>query len=135
MKTMTRNLKYFSGITLIFSIIFFNNLYSALLNESYNNIGIYASLFGIAIFVSGLTLGYYDSTRNSRLDLGFHYHLNTFIIVNCVGITASFISMGLSWKTMASAILSILFWGLGLVVHYFFSLKTIKGYDKKEIFD
>ena len=39
---MTRNLKYFSGLTLIFSIIFFNYLYAALLNESYNNIGIYA---------------------------------------------------------------------------------------------
>lgn len=132
---MTRNLKYFSGLTLIFSIVFFAYLYTALANESYNNIGIYAGIYGIALFTSGLALGYNDSAKNSRLDLGFHYHLNTFIIVNCVGIASLFISMGISWKTLLNAVLYLFFWGLGLFVHYFFSSKSIKGFDKKEIFD
>ena len=135
MKTMSQNLKYFSGLTLIFSVIFFYYLYSSLLIGSYGKIWIYAILFGTALFVSGLILGSKDSVRNSRQDLGFQYHLMTFVIVNSVGIISILITLGFSIQNFITGILSILFWALGLIVHYYFSLKTIKGIDKREIFD
>ena len=108
MKTMTNNLKYFSGLALIFSITFFYYLYSALRIQSYQNIWIYAVLFGIALFISGLALGYKDPVRNSRQDLGFQYHLMTFIIVNSVGIISLLLEMGINLKTLAAGILSII---------------------------
>ena len=135
MKTITNNLKYFGGFTLLFSIIFFYNLYSAIANQSYDNIWIYATLYGMALFICGFVLGYNDPVQSSRHDLGFQYHLITFVVVNGVGIVSLFSAMGLSWTTFFNAILSIIFWGLGLLVHYFFSTKTIKGLDKDEIFD
>ena len=135
MKTLTNNLKYFCGLTLIFSITFFYYLYSSILIESYNKIWVYATLFGIALFISGFALGYNDSVRKSRLDLGFQYHLMTFIIVNFIGIVSLFIAMGFNMKTLLYSILSLIPWGIGLYANYYSSSKSIKGMDKKDIFD
>ena len=135
MKTLTNNLKYFCILTLVFSIVFFYLLYTALLAESYSNIWIYATLYGVALFTSGFTLGYNDSVRNSRLDLGFQYHLVTFIIVNLVAIVSLFIAMGINNETLINGTLHIIFWALGLLVHYYYSSRSIKGMDKEELFD
>jgi hypothetical protein len=132
---MSLNLKYFSGFTLIFSAIFFYALYSNLISESYDSIWIYALLYGTALFISGLALGYKDSVRKSRLDLGFQYHLMTFVIVNSVGIISLLIAMGFSTQNLMTGILSMLFWTLGILVHYYYSSKTLKGIDKEAIFD
>ncbi len=135
MKTMTTNLKYFSSLTAIFSVIFFYYLYTAISIDSYDKIWIYATLYGAVLFISGLILGYHDTVRDSRLDLGFHYHLMTFIIVNLIGILSAFVVMGFNIDTLLYAILPIAFWTLGLFVHHYLSSKTIKGMDKGNIFD
>ncbi len=134
MKPLTKNLKYFSGIAIIFSIVFFYNLYAALQAQSYNKIWVYALLYGILMFCAGLILGYRDPVRESRTDLGFQYHLITFIIVNAIGIPALFFAMGLNIETITGAILQSFSWGLGLFVHYYFSSKSLKGMDKEEVF-
>jgi len=134
MITMTKNLKYFSGLTLIFSAVFFYNLYSALQTQSYSNIWIFAILYGAILFCTGLFLGYKDSVRKSRADLGFQYHLMTFIIVNCIGIPWMFISIGLKTETLLSASIQFIPWGIGLFVHYYFSSRSMKGMNKEEVF-
>ena len=134
MKAMTDNLKYFSALVLIFSITFFYLLYSALLAQSYNHIWIYATSFGVALFISGFVFGYQDSVRKSRLDLGFQYHLMTFIIVNAIGIPSLFIAMGFSFYTLLTGVLHLPFWALGLFVHHYYSSRSIKGMDKKDLF-
>ncbi len=134
MITMTKNLKYFSGLTLIFSAVFFYNLYSALQTQSYSNIWIFAILYGAILFCTGLFLGYKDSVRKSRADLGFQYHLMTFIIVNGIGIPWMFISIGLKTETLLSASTQFIPWGIGLFVHYYFSSRSMKGMNKEEVF-
>ena len=135
MKTMTTNLKYFSALAFVFSIVFFYLLYTSLAAESYNNIWLLATLFGLALLVSGFALGYHDLVRNSRLDLGFRYHLMTFMIVNAIGLASLFVAMGVNKDTLLYGLLPVSFWGLGLLVHYYFSSKSIKGMDKKNLFD
>ena len=134
MITMTKNLKYFSGLTLIFSAVFFYNLYSALQTQSYGNIWIFAVLYGVILFCTGLFLGYKDSVRKSRADLGFQYHLMTFIIVNGIGIPWMFISIGLKTETLLSATIQFISWGIGLFIHYYFSSRSMKGMNKEEVF-
>jgi len=131
---MTKNLKYFSGLTLIFSAVFFHNLYSALQTQSFNNIWIFAILYGAILFSTGLFLGYKDSVRKSRADLGFQYHLMTFIIVNGIGIPWMFISIGLKTETLLSATIQFISWGIGLFIHYYFSSRSMKGMNKEEVF-
>ena len=131
---MTKNLKYFSGLTMIFSALFFYNLHSALQTQSYDNIWIFAVLYGAILFCTGLFLGYKDSVRKSRADLGFQYHLMTFIIVNGIGIPWMFISIGLKTETLLSASIQFVSWGIGLFVHYYFSSRSLKGMNKEEVF-
>jgi len=135
MKTMTKNQKYFGILVLIFSVTFFYYLYSALKTEVYNNIWLYAIAFGILLFTSGLVLGYNDSVRESRTDIGFQYHIITFIVVNIIGIPWLFITMGININTMLNVTLQIMPWGLGLLLHYYFSSTSIKGMNKKVLFD
>ncbi len=132
---MTTNLKYFCGLTFIFSIIFFDALYTDLSLGSPEKIWIYAILYGLALFFTGLYLGYNDPVQKSRLDLGFHYHLMTFIIVNSIGLISLFIALGFNKNTLLCAIMSIGFWAIGLLVHFYFSSKSIKGISREEIFD
>lgn len=134
MKKITNNLKYFSVLTLVFSIAFFYSLYSSLATASFSNIWIYCSLFGISLFASGLGLGYNDSVRDSRIDLGFYYHLMTFIIVNSIGLISMFLVMGFHIHTLYYSVFSVFFWAIGLAIHYYFSSRTIKGIDKRDIF-
>lgn len=135
MKTMTNNQKYFGILILIFSATFFYYLYSALQTHSFDNIWLFAILFGAALFITGLVLGYKDPVRKSRTDLGFQYHLITFIIVNVIGIPWLFISMGLNKEILINAAFQCIPWGIGLFVHYYFSSRSIKGINKEEIFD
>ncbi len=135
MKAMTKNLKYFAGTTLIFSVLFFYFLYSDLSINSYDRIWIYATLYGSALFLSGLAFGYHDSIRDTRLDLGFYYHLVTFVIVNAVGLISLFMAMGSYQISLLSGLMPIFFWLLGLLVHYYFSSRSIKGMDRDRIFD
>ena len=135
MKTMTNNLKYFSGSTLIFSILFFYYLFSSLQANEYDNIWLIAAVFGVLLFFTGLFLGRQDSVRHSRADLSFQYHLMTFIIVNGVGIPWLLISMGADNGTLINVAYQCIPWGIGLAVHYYFSSKSIKGVNKEEIFD
>ena len=132
---MTKNLKYFAGITFILSVLFFYLLYSDLSINVYHRIWIYATLYGSALFLSGLAFGYRDSIRDTRLDLGFFYHLVTFVIVNVVGLVSLFIAMGSYPITLLSGLLPTFFWFLGLIIHYYFSSRSIKGMDRDSIFD
>lgn len=135
MKTMTNNLKYFGGLTLVLSVAFFYYLHSALHAQSFSNIWLFAILYGVILFIAGLVLGYKDPIRRSRADLSFQYHLMTFIIVNIIGIPWLFISMGLNNSTLLSAAFQCVPWSIGLFLHYYFSSRSIKGMNKKEIFD
>ena len=135
MKALTNNLKYFCGLAFIFSTVFFYVLYTALLAESYNQIWLYATLYGITLFASGFALGYHDPVRKSKLDLGFQYHLMTFIVVNSVGLVSLFIAMGFNKETLLYGVFPLVFWAIGLLVHYYSSSRSIKGMDKKGLFD
>lgn len=135
MKTMSNNLKYFSGLTLILSVAFFYNLVTKLQALDFSKIWLIALIFGVFLFASGLILGYKDSMRDSRADLGFQYHLMTFIIVNIVGIPWLLVAFGTDSSNLINIAYQCVPWGIGLATHYYFSTKSIKGVSKEEIFD
>ena len=106
-----------------------------LMHQEYGNIWFFSISFGVLLFISGFILGYKDPVRESRSDLGFKYHLTTFIIVNIIGISWLFAAMGFNANSLMNAAFQCLPWGLGLLIHYYFSSKSIKGIDKKDLFD
>jgi len=132
---MTTNQKYFGILTLASSIIFFYYLYTALQEQSYSNIWWFAGFFGVFLFVIGFVLGCKDPVHKSRKDLGFQYHLITFLIVNGVGIPWLLFSAQLNPHTYLNAALQVFPWAVGLFFHFYVSSKSIKGMNKEELFD
>jgi len=135
MKTMSNNLKYFGGLTLVLSVAFFYYLVASLQAQDFGNIWLIALGFGLLLFASGLIFGYSDSMRRSRADLGFQYHLMTFVIVNLVGAPWLIVALGTGSNNLINIAYQCGPWAIGLAIHYYFSSKSIKGMNKDEIFD
>ena len=135
MIAITNNLKIFSGIVILATVGFFYYLSAALESQSHENMGWYALAFAVVLFVSGLVLGWKDPVRQSRADLGFQYHLYTFIIVNGIGIPWMFVDMGIHHGSIMHAVYQVGPWAIGLFAHYYFSSRSIKGMDKGDIFE
>lgn len=90
-----------------------------------------ATGYGALMLITGKTLGEKDKLKNSYADLGFNYHLTTFLVVNIVGIIwiISFRPNDLVYQ-----IISTLSWLIGLLIHFLESSKSLKGYSKEESF-
>ena len=134
MRYFTPQLVGFGVTTLVLSIGFFSYLYSSIKAHTYDYIWIAALAFGVLMFFNGLLWGWRDSVRKSKSDLGFMYHLYTFVIVNNINLIFLFFFGFLEKYNENHFYLYILFWGIGLMVHYYAMKKKIKGMDKEELF-
>jgi hypothetical protein len=134
MRYTTPQLTGFGITTLLLSIGFFYYLYSSLDAREYSYIWLAALAYGVLMFVNGFVWGWLDSARKSRHDLGFLYHLYTFIIVNSVHAIAIFYYGRTDKWTLIYSGLGMIAWGLGLYVHYSNSRKSIKGMERGELF-
>ena len=88
------------------------------------------------MFLLGWYLGEKDYTENDIHDIGFRFHLTTYII--CIGL--AYVAYYIGWGTgnVNSITITSICWGIGLFIHFVFFLieqkKTIKGYAKEELF-
>lgn len=132
-KYLTRNSIGFGFTAAALSASFFYFLFTALNKKEYGLIWLYGSLYAASMFLSGFLWGYFDNVRKTRNDIGFLYNLITFIVTNTVGfLGATFLYKGSDW--MVSYVLQLVFWGLGLFIHYYFSRRSIKGMPPDELF-
>lgn len=89
------------------------------------------------MFLCGWYLGRKDEIENEIHDIGFRFHVITYIM--CIGM--SFISYYIGWntETLKSIIITALCWGGILLAHFILFLlkqrKTIKGYSKDDLFE
>lgn len=90
-----------------------------------------------SMFLCGLYFGRKDEIENGIHDIGFRFHITTYIM--CIGI--SFLSFYIGWETetLKSIAITALCWGGILLVHFILFLleqkKTIKGYSKDDLFE
>jgi hypothetical protein len=125
----------FSAITILLSIAFFVLLNQLLQERNYSLIVFPAVGYGLAMFFAGLLCGKQDDEAKTRLDIGFRYHLLTFIIVNTVALIAACAFPMLRGHLLIFTLIQPVAWGLGLYVHWYYSKKGIKGYERSELFD
>ena len=134
MLSLSRNLKLFSVLMTIYSIVF-QNYYNQFLNEeNWNYVILCAAGLFVTSFATGLILGWKDPLRNHRNDLGFLYHLMTYITVNAVAVVWFLAGLSSDKVTPVMIIMMVISWGVGLLVHHLISRKTIKGMTKTEAF-
>ena len=88
------------------------------------------------MFLVGWYFGTKDVKENEVHDIGFRYHLATYIL--CIGIGYGVHYLGWNAESLRAMTITAISWGIGLLVHFIFYLieqrKTIKGYAKDEIY-
>jgi len=132
---LSRNLKVFGSIFAFYSLGFHYLLSRSLAAAHYDQIWMFASGYGLATFFTALILGAFDPVRRGRGDLGFQYHLVTYVV--SVGVYVVWIFAGPTPEKQAipGYLIGMGAWGLGLFVHYLASRATIKGISKRKMFE
>ena len=133
MLTLSTPQRRFAIITLLLSAVFFYFLQQSVEQENWKQILVLAIAYALFMFTNGLWNGYYDNQRSQRIEIGFRYHLLTYLIVNSVALLFAIIPSTTA-ITISHALIQILCWGFGLMVHYLVQRKTIKGYSHNELF-
>lgn len=137
MKMLTLRFGQFALSALLLTIVFRYVLNLCIGNEIWIGTIVCSIVYFCLMFFVGWHFGEKDSAENKIHDIGFRYHLATYII--CIGI--GYASYYIGWKTenLKSLTITALCWGIGLLVHFIMFLieqkKTIKGYAKDDIFE
>lgn len=90
-----------------------------------------------AMFACGWHIGKRECAEYDIFDIGFRFHLVTYLLCIGIGYTAYYIG----WYTepLSTMKYTAICWGIGLLIHFIIFLitgkKAIKGYLKEEIFE
>jgi len=88
------------------------------------------------MYLVGWYFGKKDAVENDFHDIGFRFHMVTYLL--CIGIGYGAYYLGWNTENLRAMAITAISWGIGLAIHFVFYLieqrKTIKGYAKDEIF-
>jgi dolichol kinase len=133
MEKLTKYQKRFALYAFGQSVGFFLLLNINIHSQNWSNIKITAIVFAVLMFINGLMNGYKDGRGKVLHNIGFRYHLLTFLLVNVVYLL--FVAWPSSVFTFWPDIIGIACWGVGLLMHYLTTRNTIKGYQVDELFE
>ncbi len=139
MKTITPYLLRFALAVTVLTIIFRYFLSYGIEKQSGIIIAISAATYGLLMFASGWYFGRKDGEYLPLYDIGFRFHLTTYLIHN--GISLLWIGFGLGSKheNLSVSIMAAVLWGISLLIHFAFFLwarkNSINNLDKEDIFE
>jgi len=139
MITITKNLKIFSILFIFYTIIFRYFLSLSISNHYQTLMWTIAITYGIAIFITAFMLGKSEDVNIGVIYLGFKYHLMTYVIFNVIGLLWYLLGFASKYENFSHVLILVLAWGIGLLIHFLFSLlsskNSIKGVPKEDIFE
>lgn len=139
MKAFTKNLILFSIGALVLTILFRYSLSTMLRKELFEHIWLITILYALSMFILGWFFGKRDRQTLPLYDIGFRFHLATFIICNLIAELWFLMGLQSDYEKIRVVHLTIIIWGIVLLIHFFFYLITrknsIKGLKKSEIFE
>ena len=137
MKVFTLRLFQFAFCALLVTILFRYILNICIVQNGWILPVLCSIVYFGSMFLCGLYFGRKDEIENGIHDIGFRFHITTYIM--CIGM--SFLSFYIGWETetLKSIAITALCWGGILLVHFILFLleqkKTIKGYSKDDLFE
>jgi len=139
MKIFTKNLILFS-VSLFLLTVSFRYLLSTLLqNQSFSYAIILSVAYGVIIFFISLFFAKRDKSDLPWYDVGFRFHLATYIVCNLVAECWFVLRLQSDYEKVKAIHLTVFIWGFGLCIHFIYFLitrkNTINGIRKSEIFE
>ena len=137
-RSQNQNLFGFILIITFWNVLFRFTLSSLLENENWNYVFLPPVIFFFAMYFSGRYFGI-KQWKHLPIDQSFKYHLSTFSVFFIVSYGFYFGNLLSKHEPRAILDYTLLFWGLGLIVHYIkfrqCSKTSIKGINRDQIFD
>ena len=136
---ITHALLKFALVAAVLTIAFRFSLSYGIANQIKVVIYLSSLVYFSVMFISGWYFGKKDKEYLPVSDLGFRFHLTTFVVFNLV--TEIFYRMDLQSKVelLRDSHRTIIYWLPFLIIHFIFYLfakrKTIKGIDKDNLFE
>lgn len=139
MKTMTPYLLKYSITAILLTITFRYSLSYGLENKSTAIVIISAIIYGISMFASGWYFGRKDGEYLPIFDVGFRFHLVTYIIHNSISFFWIKFGFASQYENLNAVINTMIYWGIFLLIHFIFFLwarkNSINNLNKEDIFD
>lgn len=140
MKTfITNNLLKFTLVTTMLTILFRITLSSSITNKMTLGVIICSILYGILMWFNGRYFGRKEYEYLPIYDIGFRFHLFTFLAHNLVSILWFVFAFESKYENIKVIYITALIWSVILIIHliYYLSVRkeTIKDLDKENLFE
>lgn len=139
MKTITIYLLRYALTATVLTIIFRYFLSYGIDNQSGIIITISSATYGLLMFVSGWYFGRKDGEYLPIYDVGFRFHLTTYVIHIGISLLWILLGFGSKYENLNVPIMVAFYWGIFLLLHFVFFLwarkNSINNLDKEDIFE
>ena len=138
MKFVTKNLTYFAVVATALTFAFRFAL-SAMLAKESDIYFVPAIFYSLSMFAAGWYFGYKDGRDLPIYDVGFRFHLATYIQYFVATGVVFLLGYNAEVEKWENKLITALVWGFFLAVHFVFYLiyrkRTIDGLKKEDLFD
>lgn len=139
MKTITPYLLRFALPATVLTIIFRYFLSYGIEKQFGIIIIISAAAYGLLMFAIGWYFGRKDGEYLPIYDVGFRFHLTTYLIHNGLSLLWIGLRFGSKYESLNVSIMVAIYWGIFLLIHFIFFLwarkNSINNLDKEDIFE
>lgn len=139
MKTINKYFVWFALLFTIYTVLFRYFLSNSLNKHEFSLLWLYAIVYGILIIVTSWYLGKADGIKNFLFNSGFRFHFTSYVIWGVVSELWFVLGFSSKYESVSTVHLTLLFWGLGVLLHFIISLilrkNTIKGIHKSDVFN
>lgn len=140
MKTLiTNNLLKFTLVTIILTIVFRIALTTSITNKMTIAVILSAIIYAILMWFNGRYFGKKEFEYLPIYDIGFRFHLFTFIAHNLVSILWFVFGFESKYENIKVIYITSIIWSIFLIIHliYYLSIRksSIKNLDKENLFE
>lgn len=136
---ITKYLLVFALVATLLSLCYREVLSFGVAHRYTGIIGLASVLYFVTMFAAGWITGYKEARYLPIADIGFRWHLTTYLIFMAVGILWYTLGYAAPNESIVTLWHTALSWGILLFIHFIFYLwrrhKSIKGLKKEEIFE
>ncbi|KGE15943.1 hypothetical protein [Sphingobacterium deserti] len=139
MKTLTPSLLRYAIVAVLVTFSFRVILSALLQSQQFNFVIPLAILFAVIMFMAGRYYGRKDVAYLPIFDIGFRFHLATFLQFHLVSFAWQLFGRPSGYERISTLYWTFVYWGLVLAIHFYYyrqvKKSTIKNIHRDDLFE
>ena len=136
---LTPNLVKFTLLTILLTVLFRIALSSFITNQMIVAVVMTSIVYGVLMWFNGSFFGRKDYEDLPIYDVGFRFHLTTFLTHNLISILWFTFGFQSKYESVRIIYLTAAIWSLFLLAHFIYYLSvrksTVNGLDREDLFE